>query len=266
MKTIKLLLTLSIIFSCSMSLFAKEVIRLTNGEWEPFLSQYLPHYGMASHIVTDAFALVDVEVEYGWFPWKRAFQLAKKGKKWDGSVVWGKNAERVKDFWYPKEGVYDALGNVFFHRKDMKFDWNTIDDLKKYKIGLTSQYAYLGLKEFIEPNKLQVQWVKSDEINFKKLSKGRIDLFPAGPVEGMEQLRNTLSPEKADLITYHQNSINKSVPMYIIFSQNVEKNKRLMILWNKGIRLLKESGRYQQYLDDVIKGKYKGKKEKLNKK
>ncbi len=50
---------------------AAETIRLTNGEWQPYLSKDAPHHGFASHIVTEAFALVGVEVEYGFFPWKR---------------------------------------------------------------------------------------------------------------------------------------------------------------------------------------------------
>ncbi len=47
-----------------------KTIRLTNG-WQPYLSKDVPHHGFASHIVTEAFALVGVEVEYGFFPWKR---------------------------------------------------------------------------------------------------------------------------------------------------------------------------------------------------
>lgn len=31
-------------------------IRSTNGEWPPYLSENLPHYGLASHIISEAFA------------------------------------------------------------------------------------------------------------------------------------------------------------------------------------------------------------------
>ncbi len=61
-------------------------IRLTNGEWQPYLSKDVPHFGIASHIVTEAFALVGVEVEYGFFPWARSMKLAKVGR-WDGRVL-----------------------------------------------------------------------------------------------------------------------------------------------------------------------------------
>lgn len=57
----------------------KDTIRITNGEWPPYLSKKLPHYGFASHLITEAFATVNVEVEYGFFPWKRAFRNAQEG-------------------------------------------------------------------------------------------------------------------------------------------------------------------------------------------
>ncbi len=61
------------------ALFATDVIRITNGEWAPYLSNKLPNKGFASHIVREAFAAVEIEVKYGFFPWKRSYKLAKEG-------------------------------------------------------------------------------------------------------------------------------------------------------------------------------------------
>ncbi len=58
----------------------QNTIRFTNGEWQPLMSKNGPHHGIASHVVTEAFALVGVEVEYGFSPWKRAMKLARYGK------------------------------------------------------------------------------------------------------------------------------------------------------------------------------------------
>ena len=33
---------------------ASEEIRLTSGEWAPYLSEHLPHFGFASHVVKEA--------------------------------------------------------------------------------------------------------------------------------------------------------------------------------------------------------------------
>ena len=39
----------------STDVFASNTIRITNGEWEPYLSEYSYEYGLASHIVSEAF-------------------------------------------------------------------------------------------------------------------------------------------------------------------------------------------------------------------
>ncbi len=74
-----------------------ETIRLTNGEWQPNLSKDTPHYGFASHIVTEAFALVGVEVEYGFFPWKRSYKIAKEGT-WGGTAGLGRFRRTPRGF------------------------------------------------------------------------------------------------------------------------------------------------------------------------
>jgi polar amino acid transport system substrate-binding protein len=116
-----------------------KTIRLTNGEWQPYLSEDAPHHGFASHIVTEAFALVGVEVEYGFFPWKRSFKLAKEGT-WDGSVVWVDSDERREYFLYSDPVVPSKM--AFFHLKGSDFDWNSYEDLKGIRIGGTLEYAY----------------------------------------------------------------------------------------------------------------------------
>jgi len=39
------------------SIQAADSVRLTNGEWPPYLGEHLPHHGVASRIVAEAFAL-----------------------------------------------------------------------------------------------------------------------------------------------------------------------------------------------------------------
>ena len=43
---------------------ADEVITLTSGAWLPYLSECAPHHGVVSRIVTEAFALEGVRVNY----------------------------------------------------------------------------------------------------------------------------------------------------------------------------------------------------------
>ena len=160
----------------STGIFAEETIRITIGEWAPFLSKDLKHYGLAARIVTESFALEGVKVEYGFFPWARSKFFAQEGE-WDGSAVWMHNSERAKDFLFSDSVV--EVKNIFFHLKSYSFDWNTIDDLKGIPIGGTIEYSY-G-EEFQNAEKtgeIEVQRAPSDEINFRKLLAGRIKIFP----------------------------------------------------------------------------------------
>jgi len=71
MKKVLLTLFLAGIFSFS-NVNAEEKIRIATGEYEPFLSENLKHNGVGLRIIREAFALEGGEVEYGWYPWKRA--------------------------------------------------------------------------------------------------------------------------------------------------------------------------------------------------
>lgn len=66
MKKRLLLVICIVIFSLS-SLANSETVRLANGEYPPYCSEHLPHYGIWSHIVTEAFALKGLTVEYEFF-------------------------------------------------------------------------------------------------------------------------------------------------------------------------------------------------------
>jgi polar amino acid transport system substrate-binding protein len=153
-----------------------KTIRLTNGEWQPYLSKDSPHHGFAVHIVTEAFTLVSVEVEYGFFPWKRSFILAKEGI-WDGSVVWSDSEDRRKDFLYSDSVVPQTT--AFFHLKNTKFDWDTYDDLRDDRVGGTLEYFY-GTKfdEAEAAGIFKSNRAPDDETGLRKLLKGRIDVFP----------------------------------------------------------------------------------------
>jgi len=230
-----------------------ETIRLTNGEWQPYLSKDTPHYGFASHIVTEAFELVGVEVEYGFFPWKRSYKIAKEGT-WDGTVVWVDSDERREHFLYSDAVVPQT--NRFFHLKSFDFDWNSYEDLTDVKIGATLEYAYS--KEFDAAEAagiIKTRRVPSDETNLKMLLKGRIDVFPGETMVTYAQIRDTFSQEDAGLFTHHPKAINED-PMYLLLSKQVEGNEAMLDLFNEGLKRLKESGLYDQIIADALAGKY----------
>jgi polar amino acid transport system substrate-binding protein len=233
---------------------AEETIRLTNGEWQPYFSEHSPHYGFASHIISEAFALVGVRVEYGFFPWKRALESAKKGQ-WDGGAAFWDSEERRKHFYFSEEPVVPTE-MAFFHLKSTEFDWNGVEDLKDLKIGATLEYFYgEELDEAEKASLLHIERVGSDELSLKKLLKGRIDVFPGDLMVTYAQIQDTFSAEEAALFTHHPKTF-ESRGLYLLFSKQVEGNEQMRDLFDKGLRQLKESGRYEEIIADALAGKY----------
>ena len=50
-------------------------IRIANGEWGPYLSEYSHEYGLASHIISEAFKSVKVKIEWGFSPGNEATSM-----------------------------------------------------------------------------------------------------------------------------------------------------------------------------------------------
>lgn len=227
---------------------AEEVVRLTNGEWAPYFSEKLPHHGIGSRIVTEAFALEGITVKYHFLPWKRALISAQEGE-YDGAVGWQINSDR-EPYFYTSETVWEAPW-VFFHLTSLTFDWKTFDDLSPYKIGGTLEYMYTV--EFLaaeRTGKIKVDRVPRDEQNFRKLVAGRIELFPQLLDIGYYQVRVLFDSDTAKLITHHPKSFGTHAEQ-LLLSKKVDRSPRLVKIFNRGLKRLKESGTYNKFFEEL---------------
>ncbi len=252
-KSILLLVTL---FFLSSLMQAQTTVRITNGEWDPYLSSQAYEYGLTSHIITQAFKLEGIDIEWGFFPWKRAFENAKEGHQWDASAAWSPNELYLRDFL-----LSDTIMNieyVFFHLKEFEFDWTNMDDLQDINIGITRGYNY-G-KPFMNArhnNKIYTELANTDEQNFSKLLFGRIKIFPNDKLVGYTQIKNTFSPLETSLFTHHPNNIKlKANTLHLLISKNSKNAKMFLEKFNAGLKTLRGSPQYQQMFMDLEQGKY----------
>ena len=225
-----------------------ETIRITNGEWPPFTSEQLPYNGPLSRIVLEAFALEGVTVEYGYFPWKRAYENAKTGK-WDGSVGWAPSSKHRQDFYMSKPVIY--VNKALFHLKNTPFDWKSIDDLGKWRLGGTAGYSYGD--EWDQAAKfghIKVEEVTADEQNIRKLLLKRIDVFVMEVDVAHYLIRKLLTPEEAALITSHPKMVVET-SICLALPRQLEMSPGLLIRFNRGLQRLKDSGQYSAYLQDI---------------
>lgn len=237
---------------------AKPLVRLANGEWPPYLSETLPHFGFASDVVQKAFEAVGVEVEYEFFPWSRAFSYALQGRDEDGRVlhgtlVWVYTPARAVSFLYSDVVIEDS--EVLFYSRDNPLDWSEMEDLRGKIIGGASGAAYLLLDDAEAAGILTIERSGGYESLFVRLLHGRVDAVPMVTQVGRFYVERVLNEEERKLIAWHPKVIQHR-QYHLILSKNVDESKALMPLFNKGLAAIRKDGTYAGLLADLYAGKY----------
>ncbi|WP_438463276.1 substrate-binding periplasmic protein [Marinomonas sp. PE14-40] len=232
-----------------------ETVRLTSGEWAPFTSEHtLKHNGLVSRIIRDSFALEGINVEFGYFPWKRSLRLAREGR-WDGSVGWAITRPDIQEDFYISDAT-NSIPKVLFSLKEKPLIWDSMVDLEDKQIGVTDGYFYGSMFENAKNNeRFKVQYVSSERLNLIKLLGGRMDAVAMGLDAGLYMIKRDLSPDQADRITYHPRLLAETF-QGVVFPKKLERSARLVKTFNKGLKRLKASGKYDQYFAESRAGLY----------
>lgn len=228
-------------------------IVLTAEDWQPYVNQSAEHHGFACRIISKAFEKVGISVKYHFTKWARALDMAKKGTV-DGSFLWYKTPERESFFYYSEKPIL-TLSVVFFHRKSMSFDWETLEDTQGLIIGAAiGSHISDEFDRYEKEGLINVQRINSHTTLFKMLKMGRIDLQPHEFIVGYNQLVNDLPAEYAKEIINHPKPLTER-SSYLILTKKNPKNKKIIKLFDKGFSALVSSGEYDTFLDDVISRK-----------
>lgn len=232
-----------------------KTITLAADNWEPYVLKEEQEHGIISEVITRAFANVGINVDYHFVPWARALDMAKKGAV-EGTFLWYKTPERTPFFYFSDEPLV-KFSVVFFHHKDLKFNWESLDDLTEYKIGAPiGSYVSTKFAEYEKNAVLNIQRFPTDLILFKMLMKNRIDIFPQDIIVGYQELNNHFSDITKQYITNHPKPLTQR-DAYLLISKSNPKNKKLMAMFNKGFSELKQSGEYSQLFKTAIKNSNK---------
>lgn len=223
------------------STFAADVVKLAIGEWVPYTSELDPQSKMLERVVTEAYRLEGVAVHYDYFPWKRSYLKVQHGE-YDGTFPWNRTEERDREFLIHKTAL-TRDESVYFHLKTTPFDWNVVEDLRRYKVGTTLGYRNENLyKEMGVP----FESVATEDLNFKKMLLGRIDVYGTSKVVGYATLKQLFSPEEVKLFTHHHKPYNVG-EFYILFSRvNETRSRALAEKFESGLKKLKASGAYEK--------------------
>jgi polar amino acid transport system substrate-binding protein len=182
MKLERLMLITAFAVSAAIAVAAvAETINITTEEYPPFnMTVDGKIVGIATEIVHELFRRAGVKYEISLYPWKRAFEMAKTRP--DHAVY---STTRTPD----RENHFKWVGPlvqqewVFFAKAERGLEISSLADVKGHRIG---GYQGDSLAEFLQKfdSSFTLDLTTDDELNAKKLSTGRIDLWAVGSQKG----------------------------------------------------------------------------------
>jgi len=228
---------------CAFPVQAKQSITLAFGQWAPYHSTSLPGNGLASMIYSEAFALEGIDVKYDVLPWKRGYDLAMRGEV-HGSVGWLKTDERERHFIFSDPVMFSRV--VMFHKRDLDLNWETLEDIKNYQVVLPlGDLSHELVRPAMRGGRGGVQTSNNYLLGMKMLIEGRADIFICNAEVG-KFLLTTHFPH-VNNVTQHPTPVIKGAS-HLIISRNIPNGQALVKRFNKGLKTLKQNGRY----DDIF--------------
>lgn len=248
-----LILLLSLCGHAPLKATEAPLLRISAGEWPPYLSTGLARQGPLAELIRDLLAEEGYRVEFHFLPWPRAYAEAAAGR-FDASAVWMHKAEREADFLFSAPLLNEEF--VFFHLRSQPFDWKHFDDLTGMTLGGGLEYSYgPAFDAFLAEGKIRMERVSSDRQNFEKLLKERVVLYPQERNVGYAALRSQFSPEDAERITHHPTPLLVNLS-YLMLPRRLAGSEALRARFDVRLQRFRDDGRYQRYFDDLEAGLY----------
>ena len=197
--------------------YGEEILRLATDVWLPcenISNQQAP--GFSTEVISQVLKEMKVETETRQFPWARALKdVFEVNRDALYTAFW--TEERAYYCYYPDEPLAREKW-VFFVRSDdiNELSFSSYDELKNKQIGvLRGASVTEDFWKFVKEHR-NYEEVETDELNFRKLDRGRIDYVVTSYSNGLMLTKEMgltakIKPLAAPVI--------KEDNLYIIFSK-----------------------------------------------
>lgn len=217
-----------------------QTVTFAIGEWEPYTGETVADYGLSAKVVTKACEKAGITCEYEFMPWKRAYNMAMKGRV-IGTFPWSSDApERQEKFFPSVESVSDTT-TVFFHKKDVVFpaggnkDFNKLDGLP-----LVGMQGYTN-SEALKKMGVKIHLVSDSAKAWKMIEKGRAGVLPDDIQVGKAECQKYAPTVCEQMMTSEP---IRSSPMHILFTRVDDNAKAIREKIDAALKAMKESGEY----------------------
>lgn len=237
MINIRIIWVLSLLLVSAFSVAANVKIGLSH--WPPYYDKSIEGYGSEMELINAVFSSLNQKVTPVWYRTGMASIVNLNIGELDASAGWECNKERAIDFLFSAPIGVEEI--VFFHRKDVPFNWNKIEDLnQEITIGVTAKHAYGDImSKLLTMDKVTIQLSGSDKRNMDKLFHKEIDLFIADKRVGLTLLKQAEEPHSKQ-ITFHDKPIRGKVASRLLFSRKKAEARELLTNFNRALAQLRQ--------------------------
>ncbi|THB77222.1 MAG: hypothetical protein D3926_15970 [Desulfobacteraceae bacterium] len=240
--------------SCFTGYCRERHVEIATGVYPPWVSEDVPHGGYVNHIIVEAFGRKGYTVSFHYYPWERAYNMARQGRH-HATSFWADSPETRKKhaaYFFKSEPVMYAKV-VFFHLKENPMQpWQTLGDLKGYRIG-----TMIGetSTQILKQHGLVVHDVGKAGQVFSMILNRRLDIFPLELLTGLDILYYQFGPDQSTLFSYDPKPMFET-PASLLFSKDHQQGDRLVAVFNQGLAQLEQEGVRRKLYQDLVAGKY----------
>jgi polar amino acid transport system substrate-binding protein len=239
-KLLQLILASSAIMPLAVAQPGKVTIAAT--EWAPLTGAEMENDGLLSEITTAALKRVGYDPEIVILPWKRAYEMTKKGR-YDALLGTSFLEERTADFIYPD---YAWRTEVHFHalRGNREWKYKDLNSLCPATIGIL--IGSFHRKTLLETSCLKVQENNSIRQNLQMLMRGRIDLYLTVPDVLEHNVAREFPEAQGKIVTLQPAYVEDKA--YLVFPRTLPRSETLAKDYERGIQLIQGDGTYADIL------------------
>ncbi|MCP5160283.1 MAG: transporter substrate-binding domain-containing protein [Hahellaceae bacterium] len=211
-------------------------LSISVGEWAPYIDSSQEGNGVASEIVTEAFARVGYKVDLVFKTWPRVeFDVDHSGEV---SFGWIYNTERDKK-WLFSEPLMQGR-TVLAVLKGKALIWKTLQDLKPFTLATARGYSY---GDEFDSFKSQLKIFENNEefVSMKMLLNNRVDAVVIDPLVA-RQLLLTHFAESANRVYFVEQPPIKNYDLHLICARDNPQCPTLISRFDAQIKKMNEEG------------------------
>ena len=243
---------LALAMAASLSVLAQthtHTLKIATGELPPYMTAARADQGISLSVVRRAFELMGYQVEFTFLPWSRALAETRLGK-WDATAAWGNNPERNPPFFVSDNVVTEKW--VFVYRNGVKFSWNSLADLKPYRVAMIQDYTYTPeIWTMANAGDFKSDKLPNEAAAIKMLLLDRVDVAPMERNVACDVLQKNFTDAEAAKLSVDPKQMIDTFTSHVLLPRTLAASATRVIDFNAGLKKLKASPEYAKLLSQI---------------